>query len=527
LGRIGGAIMRPPHLRAAVRAGHAISRALTRPALRPDSRATWPLGAWLAFLPVLAVYAFTATRHLTLPGVYMDAVNPDYLVVRVLNPHPAPIVVWVLEGNYLVNRFPLLIALYHGSQTFWVGLPLYAIFGTSVEGIRLTHALFGLGVLAAGYFAMLRVGVRALVAALACAALAIDPAFTYAFRTQSYITLFSCTWLLLAIATLPWREAVLRRRRWPAASGLFYGWSIFGYFIYGFFFPVMAIAVIALSQRQRARPWRYAGRWLGGFALGILPSLVGYARLAKDRGGVVETVRFFAEQQAQLRAFESKLSLGDRVIHAWGMLQGVVSDAWHHSMMFAEWVDVPFTPVKLALLVGVPVGVLLVAEARRQGTLALRLLVALPLCFMAVALVFGNRLGLLPLLYVALARAAQQAVSLLRAPRAVFVGALCALVAVNVAGQRAEGRRLEETHGVGLLSDAINRLGEDLARTPHAPFVHFPDWGAALPVAMLTHGRVGMDAGEDFTAARRMLCAGRDVAVVLIASTTARRCWIS
>ena len=36
---------------------------------------------------VLAVYGFAASRAITLPGVYMDAVNPDYLVVKLLNGH--------------------------------------------------------------------------------------------------------------------------------------------------------------------------------------------------------------------------------------------------------------------------------------------------------------------------------------------------------------------------------------------------------------------------------------------------------
>ena len=66
---------------------------------------------------VLAVYGFVASREITLPGVYMDAVNPDYLVVKLLNWHHArPLTAWVLPGNYLHDRVPILISLYHGLQ---------------------------------------------------------------------------------------------------------------------------------------------------------------------------------------------------------------------------------------------------------------------------------------------------------------------------------------------------------------------------------------------------------------------------
>ena len=479
--------------------------------------------AWLAFVPVLVVYAFVATRNLTLPGLYMDAVNPDYLVVKVLNPHHEPVVAWVLDGNYLLrDRFPLLIALYHGSAPFWLGLPLYWLLGTSVEGIRLTHAAFGLGVVAALYYLLLRLRVRPLVAALACTAMAIDPAFTYAFRTQSQITLGACAWLLLALATLPWERSEAPRRAWvPAVSGIFYGWSIVSYFIYGFFFPALAAAVALLARASDAGR-RYPLRWAGGLFLGLVPSLVGYALLVRDKGGLAPTLQFFQQQQAALGVFASSLSLDERLAYAWIMLRGVVSDAWHHSMMFGEWVEVPATGAKLALLAGVPLAVLALTELRSRGVPALRLLVALPFAFVVASLVFGNRLGghhyivLLPLLYAGVAVALECLDGALRPPRAVWLGMLLAIGAVNVAGQVAEARRLEETHGTGLMSDAINHLAEDLDRAARKPFVYFPDWGLALPVALVTRGSVGMDSVENFEDARRMLCEGKDVAVALL-----------
>jgi len=74
--------------------------------------------AWWPFLAVIAAYAAVALQQITLPGVYMDAVNPDYMAVSVLNRHGEPITAWLLPGNYLAQRYPVLISFYHGSQQF-------------------------------------------------------------------------------------------------------------------------------------------------------------------------------------------------------------------------------------------------------------------------------------------------------------------------------------------------------------------------------------------------------------------------
>ena len=137
-------------------------------------------------------------------------------------------------------------------------------------------------------------------------------------------------------------------------------------------------------------------------------------------------------------------------------------------------------------------------------------LVALPFSFVAVALVFGSRLQghhfvpLVPLAYAALATAWHAVGEGTPARRRAFQ--LCAtlafagLVALNLAGQRGEAQSLAATRGVGLYSDAINRLGSDLLAMERKPFVYFPDWGLSMPVAFLTRGTVGMDSVENFAA---------------------------
>ena len=61
--------------------------------------------ASLVFLPAFLLFSLGAVTDISLPGVYMDAVNPDYLVVRLLNPEAAANVSpWTLPGNLLLGR---------------------------------------------------------------------------------------------------------------------------------------------------------------------------------------------------------------------------------------------------------------------------------------------------------------------------------------------------------------------------------------------------------------------------------------
>ena len=83
-----------------------------------------------------------------------------------------------------------------------------------MTGLRITHALFGFAVLASLYALLARGGAKPWQAALACGALALDPGFTYAFRTQSYITLAPAALLFLSLYSLQRAADSAVRNRW-------------------------------------------------------------------------------------------------------------------------------------------------------------------------------------------------------------------------------------------------------------------------------------------------------------------------
>ncbi len=505
---------------------------MNAPARPAAAIARRPARAWWPFVLVAAVYAIAVAQNIGLPGVYMDAVNPDYLAVRLLHRHTEPIAAWLLPGNYLFGRAPVLISFYHGSQQAWLGLPGFFLFGTTVTGLRITHALFGLGVLAALFAVLARAGLKPWQAAVACAALAVDPSFTYAFRTQSYITVAPMAWLLLSLYCVQRAgEPGAHGRRWLAASGALYGLAVVGYFVYAFFLPALLLALRWWTPpAARGRGGWLA--WLAGAAIGGAIYPIGYALVVQQMGGVGGAWAYFQQTQRALNAFSEQPALAERLAHVAATIASAFQNSFHHTLIFGEHGSVPGAGFKMALLLALPALAWLRAEWRRDATPALRTFVALAISYVAVAMLFGTRLSghhymvLVPVAYGALALGLA---SLATAPRAwqgaaaTFALPLAALVALNVGGQVKEARRLAETGGAGLYSDAINRLAADLDAAPRRPFVYFPDWGLSMPVAFLTGGRVGMDSLENFAAGRQMLCAGRDVAVAVVTGDRAAR----
>jgi hypothetical protein len=298
---------------------------------------------------------------------------------------------------------------------------------------------------------------------------------------------------------------------------------------------------LALWLWGRGRPAAPAQRWprewlvpwLCGLAIGGVFYPVGYGLFIRDAGGVVKAWAQFQQTQQALGAFSARISLWDRFAHIATMQGAVIGNWYHHQLIFGEYAPLPGSLPKMWLLVFVPVALWLYAELRGRASTLLRVAIALPVSYAAVALLFGNRLQghhfvpLLPLAYAALAVAlfetAAAAPPQRRWTRTGAALVFAALAALNIAGQVVEARRLAETRGTGYFSDAINRLAADLNAQQAKPFLYIPDWGLTMPVAFLTRGTVGMDSVVDVAVARRMLCEGRNVAFAAITGDRAAR----
>lgn len=480
-------------------------------------------------------------------GLYMDAVNPDYLAARLLGPARAAIDAWVLPGNLREGRFPLLVQPYHGALPFWLGLPGYALLGTGTIATRLVHASFALGVLAALLAFLRGFGARPWLAALACCALALDGAFLLAFRTQFYITLLPLA-LVLAAATLT------QRGRWPLLAGLLAGLAVHGYFIHAMFLPVL---LAHAWWRRGGAPWAWLlGAWIAGgtymvgfafAAAAFRQFLVGHAlvwtwllgcallwwlgrsaRPWRDLSLALGLAAALALAAALVLPLEpalallrqglgvvqpgaSALGLGGRLALAWSLAGQSLSGAGAEGMLLgtsaAGWAD-----ALRALLLAAPV---LAALALRRASAGLWLALGLLLAHLPLALAFGDRLwthhlSALPVLAIAAA-----ALALHRLPPAAALAVLIPLAALNAAERQSRLDRLAHEGGAGLSDAALTRFGQAVLARHSGVTMHMPDWGVFMPFVMETQGRIPATARAEPAAMR---CAARPPALALLAA---------
>ena len=522
--------------------------------------------AWLA-LPLI-LFLSGALTGLESHGLYMDGVNPDYLVARWLGEARTEIRPWVLPGNLLLGRFPLLIQLYHGALPFWLGLPGYLLLGTDVAAVRMVHAGFGLLVLGGLYAFLMAFGARRMAAIAALCVLALDPSFLLAFRTQFYITLLPLAFVLASAALTECCGG-----RWAKlAAGFCAGLAVYGYFIHGMFLPVLLIhAALRMRERRDAQGFCL---WLLGAALGGTPYPLGYAAAAASYGfmpaalvmalawlGGLGFLAWLTTRGRPLRWLALATGLGvlalmigastlprasllapltqhlaslepGRSILTWGervaLLAGLARlalDGGGEAVLLHAAMPGGHAALRLWLLLAIlTLGAAALLWRRSPGWARGPLLVlGLMAAHLPLALAFGDRLWVqhlvaMPVLLAALLGLALQAqrgrlavLALLVLPLGVPLGALGAW------DRHAVLRELERTGGVGLASDAITRFSREVARTLPNAVVRAPDWGVSMPFVMITGGRVAIQPDAPPAAMQADLCAGRPVVLVLLA----------
>jgi hypothetical protein len=452
-------------------------------------------------LPAALLFLLCSLRNIALPGLYMDEVNPDYLAARVLHPglhnpvYELPTLFFNLLGNY-----------YHGVQNYYVAIPVLAFLGSSVTSIRLAQALFGVIIVAASTAIVSRL-TRSGALALACGlAIATDMAFIGSFRDQNYIVLGGFAWLTVALLILlpetptGTSHAGISNRRvfW---SGLFCGLAAYGYFVQLFFYPAML--VITLKQAASRKP--ALAFWCVGVGVGLVPYMLGYLSMYLAVGGFQELMQTIHRGLNTLQPLHGSGSPLKNLSIVFGFANLAVTNHENEMMTLGASLHSAWGSAKIYLLVVSALAMLgslaMSVYRRRQDNLDL-MMVLLPLSYVAVASVFGRRLGahhfalLTPLTYILLALVLGRIVSALaktgRHPlrKMLILGLAVLALGGNFFQQQQYFNELERTGGVGRSSNALTTMAEQALDTGQQAVYAFPEWGFFMSFALLTENRV-------------------------------------
>jgi putative flippase GtrA len=472
------------------------------------------LAFWLAHL-----------HEMALPGLYMDAVNPDYLAARALNPElPNPVAMQPTTGLIVIG------SLYHGVQNYYVGMPIFALLGFSILALRIAQGLFASGIILLTHVVLRRASGSIALAFAGSLSMATELAFIASFRTQMYIVMSGAFWLLLALYfALGSRPASIGNQA-PAqfaklpllVSGACAGLAVYSYFVFLFFLPVFVIA-----GWLHTRSWRPVLFWLLGFAAGMQTYVLGYTLALISLGGLEPMLDWLNTSTVDLNPLSSVQTLGQRWTYAWSLFVMSLENWGNEAMIFGSPEPAVWPIWKVRLLVYVPLLFAAVAFARsirqRSATAEAPALVAnwhialLPVTFVVVSTYFGDRLwshhfsALIPVSYLGFFLGVHYLKAATRVAIPTWVGAVLTLVflGANVHQQQVFFERLSATGGNAYFSDALNRLAEDAMNTD-AELVHvFPEWGFYMPFALLTGNSRQYEVELNDATLQRLVTSGR------------------
>lgn len=209
-------------------------------------------------------------------GLYLDAVNPDYLSVQLLNKNT-----YSFSMSLPYIGFPLLGQAYHGTVTMLVSMAVILFTGTtSTLQLYITNCIYGTIAVYILYILLVKTGANKKIGFAVCFLLLISPNLNATYVTQYYIELPGIIFSLLTFYFLmEWKLSEANHKKLLSA-GVCGGLAVYSYFNFLFFFPFVFLTVIRNSQnKENFKLSKNIFTLLTGYALGCTPYILGYLSL--------------------------------------------------------------------------------------------------------------------------------------------------------------------------------------------------------------------------------------------------------
>ena len=248
-----------------------------------------------------------------------------------------------------------------------------------------------------------------LFALLVTAVLALDPAFIFAFRTQSYITLSPVLFVLVVFYLLLQMRDRLDGSDHAGGSRCCFDSvrsarrvGILRLFHLQFFLPAFIGIVVHLSRKPGYSTSKMTLCWVAGFALGSILYLIGYGRLWLELGGLSEIF----QRVSEVSVTGSPIEFYARPYQLFTNAVAALSGNYHHSVMFSQASPTAHGVLKLIVLVAITLIAVSVAAVRKRFDAPLGYILSLITAFFVVSLYFAARIAphhmilMLPFLYI-------------------------------------------------------------------------------------------------------------------------------
>ncbi|MBB5192463.1 hypothetical protein HNQ50_003204 [Silvimonas terrae] len=443
--------------------------------------------------------------------------------------HPRGMIpLWAYPDNLLSKgyRFPLLTSLYGGNPSAYAGALFWGVFGYSAAKVFLLHQLYGAVVIILMFFFMKNMTGNLLFAFLTSVALAVEPSFLFAWRTQYYLQLFPLLGFIAGLGLLArnlttqnYQEQAWRRSLFLAAVLL--GLSAWGYFIYAIYGFAIFLVSVVLQSREPERRQQFIPLFAKGFVIGWGPYLYAhFSMLLRLRlSGYIDNLHSLQSTYGVMNG--QSTAMKEKFLYALRQILGVTGGANVETLFYGRGLSAPVALYGTAIVIAGVAGLVLscvLAGRQGQDKLPLRSDVArtaglLLLGVLVMHLLFGTYVGMplnnqhyVMLLFVTyaglgLGAAAVGRLILRNGWRKAWAAlvSVCFIGLIAVHGFRDTGifRLLETTGGQGYYSDAINKLAYDAAAVPPDTMYLFPQWGYWMGFATSNGGKHAIQQAPD------------------------------
>ena len=242
---------------------------------------------------ILLLFVILSLPLLELPGLQMDAGNPDYYALHILHPDKVPI--WCYPDNVLSTmftgdafRFPLLNSLYGTNLPAYIYLLFSRFLGSSIASVRILHLLYSVAILFLFHFLLQHTTHSGILSSVCILLLAIDPSMVFAPRTRFYLQLFPYLFFVPGLLIMVNQLKALAEKRQNNlhifGACLLMGLGASSYFIFagycGAVFLVLCLSYFIFKPKKLTTLLAS----IVGFVTGYLPFLYAHASILLQTG---------------------------------------------------------------------------------------------------------------------------------------------------------------------------------------------------------------------------------------------------
>lgn len=467
---------------------------------------------------LVLIYIAISIIYIDLPGLYMDAVNPDYMAAHMI--HPENIGAWIYPDNvisYMIHgewyKDTILSSLYGAVTPAYIGLIFFKVFGFNIFTIRFVHILYGIIIIIFFNKLMDSIAKSKKISFICTLIFILDPTFIFVWRTQYYLQLFPLITFLPGLKVIIdelyscYKGKKINLRKIFLGNVLL-GFSATGYFIYAFYFATIFCFFIYFCIKKRLKIRNLFYHVIFPFIIGYIPYIYAHISIFICQGfsGYMTNLKNINNSYGIVDGRDSVLNVLVNIFERFSNFSGGnwlitymtgidIGEIWGKAFLIIFFICAIFFTIDLLNNIKNDK-----SDRITYIRLLLSVIYAIFIIHIFIGCMIGNSLGyqhyimLLPLMFISIFGNFMVFYERYRekvSNKKIVITSYLLIVIVIVSGcvKIVEGyRAINKTGGIGFYSDAINRAAYYTANMEENSVLICPQFGYWMGISLLTGG---------------------------------------